>query len=160
MRACPKLQEHRFRITGVAVIDVVEGSRKQSPASDHEQSTDAHFVYSQSTRLRPSRSCTVCSTLARKASTAQKRPLSGSEWPPRKVRHAESAHGFRRISVQTNTIRNPMSARVSVPGIIVPAPPGSPASSPAYLWRTPLRSTAPYWTSMFYALCTCLPNPD
>ena len=50
-------------------------------------------------------------------------------------------------SVNTHTIRNPTSARVSVPAIIVPAPEGSPPSTPAYLWRTPLRSTAAYWNS-------------
>ncbi|KAI0706426.1 protein phosphatase methylesterase [Earliella scabrosa] len=54
--------------------------------------------------------------------------------------------------IKTNTIRNPSSARVSIPGIIVPAPEGSPPSTPAYLWRTPLRSTAPYWTSWFTGL--------
>lgn len=52
--------------------------------------------------------------------------------------------------VNTNTINNPTSARVSVPAIIVPAPEGSPASVPAYVWRTPLRSTAPYWKSKPY----------
>jgi len=49
-------------------------------------------------------------------------------------------------SVTTNAIRNPISARVSVPSIIVPST--SPSSAaPAYEWRTTLRSTAPYWAS-------------
>ncbi|PIL32361.1 hypothetical protein GSI_05607 [Ganoderma sinense ZZ0214-1] len=54
--------------------------------------------------------------------------------------------------VNTHTIHNPISARVSVPAIIVPAPEGSPPNAPAYLWRTPLRSTAPYWNSWFTGL--------
>lgn len=79
--------------------------------------------------------------------TAKSRRSNGSEWS----RHPRPRHGAwltLPTSVKTNTIHNPASARVSVPGIIVPAPEGSPPSTPAYLWRTPLRSTAPYWTSM------------
>ncbi|THG99746.1 hypothetical protein EW026_g2675 [Hermanssonia centrifuga] len=52
--------------------------------------------------------------------------------------------------VKTNAIRNPDSARVSVPAIIVPNP--VPTQQPPYLWRTPLHSTAPYWTSWFTGL--------
>ncbi|RPD54823.1 protein phosphatase methylesterase [Lentinus tigrinus ALCF2SS1-7] len=109
VRACPKLQEHRYRITGVAVIDVVE-----------EFTLEALPLMHSLLNARPE---------------GFDSPEEAIEW-----------------HVHTNTIRNPMSARVSVPGIIVPAPPGSPASSPAYLWRTPLRTTAPYWTSWFTGL--------
>lgn len=65
-------------------------------------------------------------------------------------------------SVTTNAIRNPTSARVSVPSIIAPTTSNSP-SAPAYEWRTTLRSTEPYWTSAYTqnispisALITCL----
>ncbi|KAI0689084.1 protein phosphatase methylesterase [Cerioporus squamosus] len=109
VRACPKLQEHRYRITGVAVIDVVE-----------EFTLEALPLMHSLLNARPE---------------GFDSPEEAIEW-----------------HVKTNTIRNPASARVSVPGIIVPAPPGSPASSPAYLWRTPLRSTASYWTSWFTGL--------
>ncbi|TFK82185.1 protein phosphatase methylesterase [Polyporus arcularius HHB13444] len=109
VRACPKLQEHRYRITGVAVIDVVE-----------EFTLEALPLMHSLLNARPE---------------GFDSPEEAIEW-----------------HVKTNTIRNPASARVSVPGIIVPAPPGSPPSSPAYLWRTPLRSTAPYWTSWFTGL--------
>ncbi|KAH9941336.1 Alpha/Beta hydrolase protein [Amylocystis lapponica] len=51
--------------------------------------------------------------------------------------------------VRTNVIRNPDSARVSIPGTIVPGPADSPW---AYIWRTPLRLTAPYWTNWFTGL--------
>ncbi|KAF4613810.1 hypothetical protein D9613_008059 [Agrocybe pediades] len=50
--------------------------------------------------------------------------------------------------VTTNTILNPNSARVSVPSIIQ----FKEGESPPYQWRTPLRSTAPYWLSWFKGL--------
>ncbi|EIN03975.1 protein phosphatase methylesterase [Punctularia strigosozonata HHB-11173 SS5] len=53
--------------------------------------------------------------------------------------------------VNTNTIRNETSARVSVPSIVHPTQLKVP-SMPAYEWRTPLRSTAPYWESWFRGL--------
>jgi protein phosphatase methylesterase 1 len=53
-------------------------------------------------------------------------------------------------SVKTNTIHNPISARVSIPSIMKPvADPPDPEHT-AVTWRTPLRSTAPYWS--------CKPN--
>ncbi|KAF7327125.1 Protein phosphatase methylesterase 1 [Mycena kentingensis (nom. inval.)] len=55
--------------------------------------------------------------------------------------------------VKTKTIRNTHSARVSVPGIIQPAAlSDTPQVAHAYVWRTPLRSTAPYWMSWFQNL--------
>ncbi|KAI0656429.1 protein phosphatase methylesterase [Cubamyces menziesii] len=109
VRACPVLQQHHYRITGVAVIDVVE-----------EFTLEALPLMHSLLNARPE---------------GFDSPEEAIEW-----------------HVKTNTIRNPASARVSVPGIIVPAPAGSPPSTPAYLWRTPLRSTAPYWTSWFTGL--------
>ncbi|KAL7279443.1 hypothetical protein ACG7TL_007285 [Trametes sanguinea] len=109
VRACPILQQHQYRITGVAVIDVVE-----------EFTLEALPLMHSLLNARPE---------------GFDSPEEAIEW-----------------HVKTNTIRNPASARVSVPGIIVPAPEGSPPSTPAYLWRTPLRSTAPYWTSWFTGL--------
>lgn len=49
-------------------------------------------------------------------------------------------------SVQNHTIKNPLSARISVPSLFVPSDGKDKAH--AYKWRTPLRSTAPYWESM------------
>ncbi|KAL6307473.1 protein phosphatase methylesterase [Sparassis latifolia] len=51
--------------------------------------------------------------------------------------------------VRTNVIRNLESARVSVPGLIVPS---TSPTEPPYVWRTSLRDTAPYWTSWFTGL--------
>ncbi|KAH9933552.1 protein phosphatase methylesterase [Epithele typhae] len=109
VRACPKLQDHRFQVTGVAVVDVVE-----------EFTLDALPLMHSLLNARPEGFDSVEEAI---------------EW-----------------HVQTNTIRNPYSARVSVPSIVVPAPEGSPAYLPAYLWRISLRSTAPYWTSWFTGL--------
>lgn len=55
------------------------------------------------------------------------------------------------FSVKTNTIRNPSSARVSIPSIVRPQSRPTP-NTPAHEWRTPLRSTAPYWASWFTGL--------
>ncbi|KAI0667925.1 protein phosphatase methylesterase [Trametes maxima] len=109
VRACPALQQHNYRITGVAVIDVVE-----------EFTLEALPLMHSLLNARPEGFDSLEEAV---------------EW-----------------HVKTNTIHNPASARVSIPSIVVPAPEGSPPSTPAYLWRTPLRSTAPYWTSWFTGL--------
>ncbi|KAF8712353.1 Protein phosphatase methylesterase, partial [Rhizoctonia solani] len=54
--------------------------------------------------------------------------------------------------VTTNTIRNVASARVSVPSLVVPAQPSDTPAGHAWKWRTPLRSTSPYWRSWFNGL--------
>ncbi|KAI0805936.1 protein phosphatase methylesterase [Irpex lacteus] len=51
--------------------------------------------------------------------------------------------------IKTHAIRNVDSARISVPGIIKK---NETESGPPYIWRTPLRLTAPYWTSWFTGL--------
>ncbi|KAJ6599601.1 hypothetical protein B0H10DRAFT_2231171 [Mycena sp. CBHHK59/15] len=48
--------------------------------------------------------------------------------------------------VKTKTICNANSAHLSIPAIIVPTAMPSPDRA-TYQWRTPLRSTAPYWPS-------------
>lgn len=48
--------------------------------------------------------------------------------------------------ITTNTIRNLESARISVPAMI------SPSKTKGWKWRTPLRSTAPYWANWFTGL--------
>ena len=49
-------------------------------------------------------------------------------------------------SVSTNTINNATSARISIPSIIK----HEEGAILPYQWRTPLRSTAPYWLSALY----------
>jgi len=60
--------------------------------------------------------------------------------------YANRAPSEASCSVNTKTVRNPNSARVSVPGIIKPSESTSPGIPP-FVWRTPLRLTAPYWRS-------------
>jgi len=109
VRASPILQEKQYRITGVAVLDIVE-----------EFTLEALPVMHSLLDARPE---------------GFDSPEEAIEW-----------------HVKTNALRNPDSARVSVPGIIKPAPPDAQPGTPAYIWRTPLRTTAAYWTSWFTGL--------
>lgn len=52
--------------------------------------------------------------------------------------------------ITSHTIRNAFSARISIPAIFVKSEDGE--SDHPWVWRTPLRSTAPYWTSWFKSL--------
>ncbi|KAJ7266703.1 Alpha/Beta hydrolase protein [Mycena rebaudengoi] len=109
VRACPRLLELKYRVSGVAVLDVVEGSAMEALP---------HML-----------------NLLNARPDGFDSPEAAIEW-----------------HVKTKTIRSATSARISVPAIVVPAPPGAPSSAPAYQWRTPLRSTAPYWASWFTGL--------
>ncbi|KAG6850105.1 hypothetical protein H0H93_001026 [Arthromyces matolae] len=106
-RTCPKLLEQKYRITGVAVLDVVEGSAIEA--------------------------------LPFMNNLLNARPDGFNN-----VEEAVQWH------VTTKTIHNSHSARISVPSIIVANP--SPNAVLPYIWRTPLRSTAPYWLSWFKGL--------
>ncbi|KAJ7211012.1 Alpha/Beta hydrolase protein [Mycena rebaudengoi] len=109
VRACPRLLELKYRVSGLAVLDVVEGSAIE---------TLPHML-----------------NLLIAHPDGFDSPEAAIEW-----------------HVKTKTIRSATSARISVPSIVVPAPPGTLPSAPAYQWRTPLRSTAPYWASWFTGL--------
>ncbi|KAJ7484415.1 Alpha/Beta hydrolase protein [Mycena latifolia] len=106
VRGCPLLLEHKYRVSGVAVLDVVEGSAIEALPHMH--------------------------SLLNARPDGFDSPEDAIEW-----------------HFKTKTIRNSHSARVSVPAIVVPAP--TPGPHP-YTWRTPLRSTAPYWPSWFMGL--------
>ncbi|TFK22765.1 protein phosphatase methylesterase [Coprinopsis marcescibilis] len=107
VQACPKLQEVKYRIAGVAVLDVVEGSAIEALPHMHSL-----------LNARPDGFDSLEEAI---------------EW-----------------HVNTNTIRNPTSARISIPSIFRHVPDAK--VLPVYQWRTPLRSTAPYWTSWFTGL--------
>ncbi|EIM90705.1 protein phosphatase methylesterase [Stereum hirsutum FP-91666 SS1] len=110
VRACPRLLERKYRVGGVAVLDVVEGSAIEA--------------------------------LPHMPMILNSRPDSFDS-----VEDAIDWH------VRANQIRNPTSARIHVPSLIIPAP-----SNPAKLrthpftWRTPLGTTGPYWESWFTGL--------
>ncbi|KAF8903735.1 Alpha/Beta hydrolase protein [Gymnopilus junonius] len=105
VRSCPKLIEKKYRIAGVAVLDVVEGSAVE--ALPHMNSL---------LNARPEGFDSMEEAI---------------EW-----------------HVNTNTIQNSSSARLSIPSAIQHVP----EASLPYQWRTPLRSTAPYWLSWFQGL--------
>ncbi|KAF8645856.1 hypothetical protein AX16_007514 [Volvariella volvacea WC 439] len=108
VRACPTLLEHKYRITGVSVLDVVEGSAIEALPHMHNL-----------LNARPDGFDSIEEAI---------------EW-----------------HINTKAIRNVNSARISIPSIIKPTPSDSKLIHP-YTWRTPLRSTAPYWTSWFQGL--------
>ncbi|GLB44809.1 putative demethylates proteins that have been reversibly carboxymethylated [Lyophyllum shimeji] len=105
VRACPILLERKYRITGVAVLDVVEGSAIEALPHMHNL-----------LNARPDGFNNLEDAI---------------EW-----------------HVSTKTIRNARSARISIPSIMV----HDPDAPQPYRWRTPLRSTAPYWLSWFKGL--------
>ncbi|KAF8872590.1 Alpha/Beta hydrolase protein [Infundibulicybe gibba] len=99
---CPGLSlllEQKYRVAGVAVLDVVEGSAIEALPHMHRFNSLEDAI----------------------------------EW-----------------HVTTNTIRNPHSARISIPAIMKQS--DSADDVLPYRWRTPLRSTAPYWSSWFTGL--------
>ena len=48
-------------------------------------------------------------------------------------------------SITASQIRNITSARVSVPSLVIPTPEPRARGARAFVWRTPLRTTGPYW---------------
>ncbi|KII84405.1 hypothetical protein PLICRDRAFT_46311 [Plicaturopsis crispa FD-325 SS-3] len=107
VRACPLLLASGYKIVGVAVLDVVEG--------------------------------TAIEALPHMNSLLNARPDGFAS-----VEDAVEWH------LKTKAIHNPTSARISVPSIIVPSPSSHTRSTGInYIWRTPLRSTAPYWSEWF-----------
>ncbi|KAH7884869.1 Alpha/Beta hydrolase protein [Phlebopus sp. FC_14] len=114
VRACPKIQNLHYTVSGVAVLDVVEG--------------------------------TAIEALPHMHALLNSRPEGFDS-----IEEAIEWH------VNTHTINNPISARISIPSILIPREstlaPRTRANEPyAYRWRTPLRSTAPYWDSWFSSL--------
>ncbi|KAJ3732169.1 Alpha/Beta hydrolase protein [Lentinula guzmanii] len=107
-RACTMLLDEKYKIGGVVVLDVVEGSAIEA--------------------------------LPHMNSLLNARPDGFDS-----VEEAVEWH------VTTKTIRNATSARISIPAIISPSESTSP-NVPPFIWRTPLRSTAPYWQSWFAGL--------
>ncbi|KAF8813476.1 protein phosphatase methylesterase [Phlegmacium glaucopus] len=107
VRSCPRLIEKKYRVAGVVVLDVVEGSAVE--ALPHMNSL---------LNARPDGFDSIEEAI---------------EW-----------------HVSTNTIHNATSARISIPSIFQ----STESSLSPYRWRTPLRSTAPYWLGWFQGLST------
>ncbi|KAG8949765.1 Protein with carboxyl methyl esterase activity [Tulasnella sp. 424] len=107
VRACPVLQAAKYRVSGVIVLDVVEGSALEAMPLMHG--------------LLASRPAGFDSL------------EEAIEW-----------------HLSNRTIRNPTSARVSVPSMFVEST--DYRSEHKYVWRAPLQLTAPYWTGWFTGL--------
>lgn len=105
VQSCATLLEKKYKIGGVAVLDVVEGSAIEALPHMH--------------------------------SLLNARPEGFDS-----MEEAIEWH------VSTKAIRNANSARISIPSIIV----HDDTAVKPYQWRTPLRSTAPYWSSWFTGL--------
>jgi hypothetical protein len=56
------------------------------------------------------------------------------------------------LSITARQIRNITSARVSVPSLVVPTSEPRPRGTHAFTWRTPLRTTGPYWEGVLLCL--------
>ncbi|KAI0305478.1 protein phosphatase methylesterase [Multifurca ochricompacta] len=109
VRVVPLLIEAKYRVSGVAVLDVVEG--------------------------------TALDALPHMPAILNSRP-----------------EGFDSVSdaiewhITAHQIRNITSARVSVPSLVIPTPEPRARGVRAFTWRTPLRTTAPYWEGWFKGL--------
>ncbi|KAI9446926.1 protein phosphatase methylesterase [Russula earlei] len=107
--AVPHLLEARYRVSGVAVLDVVEG--------------------------------TALDALPHMPAILNSRP-----------------EGFDSVSdaiewhITAHQIRNILSARVSVPSLVIPTPEPRVRGARAFTWRTPLHTTGPYWEGWFRGL--------
>ncbi|KAI0256239.1 protein phosphatase methylesterase [Lactifluus subvellereus] len=105
----PLLLETKYRVSGVAVLDVVEG--------------------------------TALDALPHMPAILNSRP-----------------EGFDSVSdaiewhITAHQIRNITSARVSVPSLVIPTPEPRARGVRTISWRTPLRSTGPYWEGWFRGL--------
>ena len=85
-----------------------------------------------------------------KASTPKKKPSNGSKCLEKNSFLLMVCECTPRVSLTTHAINNPASARISVPSILIPqqstlTPLTRANKSYAFRWRTPLKSTAPYW---------------
>lgn len=108
VRACPILQDAKYRVSGVIVLDVVEGSALEAMPLMHG--------------LLASRPAGFDSL------------EEAIEW-----------------HLSNRTIRNPTSARVSVPSMFTESTDDHMVKH-KYIWRAPLHLTAPYWAGWFTGL--------
>lgn len=135
VRSCPVLIEKRYRIAGVAVLDVVEGSHT------HPKQFLLNLIHLSLG--------SAIEALPHMNSLLNARPdgfdsiEEAIEWQWVVIRLSDRFTYYLFFSVSTNTIHNATSARISIPSIFQ----STEGSLLPYKWRTPLRSTAPYWLS-------------
>lgn len=151
--ACNRIQQDVADVTGVAVVDVVEGQchlfrsfpppRRRSRGASHA-GTAIEALPNMSTLIA---SHPKSFDSQEDAIAWQSVPrLSLSLLSPRRVH--PGAHNKLARSVHSRTINNLQSARISVPPLIKPAEPagegGQEAKGP-FTWRVELEKTEPYW---------------
>ncbi len=121
----PRLLEAKYRVSGVAVLDVVEGTALDAlphmPAILNSRPEGFDSV-SDAVEWQYVHSIPYCFT-----------PL---------IMRSIAAH----------QIRNITSARVSVPSLVVPTPEPRARGARAFAWRTPLLTTGPYWEGVLLSL--------
>ena len=130
-KSCPILLQNKYKIAGVSVLDVVEGS-----------AVDALPHMNSILNARPDGFDSVEEAIE-------------WQWVVLFSGQVLLISGFLySCSVTTNTIQNVQSARISIPGIVYLQE----GANPPYQWRTPLRSTAPYWLSGFFTFVIRVPQ--
>lgn len=175
VRACPILQDAKYRVSGVIVLDVVEGTRNFNimflttkkvllihlwlslpVAIATRLRVGSHATHARFTRLstcrvrlaRGSDRVAVSDPFSFFSTTLHFTPDVASF-----VVFASNSFFFLRFacSLSNRTIRNPTSARVSVPSMFTESTDG-PIPEHQYVWRAPLHLTAPFWTGTFLFL--------
>jgi protein phosphatase methylesterase 1 len=121
----PLLLEAKYRVSGVAVLDVVEGT-----------AIDALPHMPAVLNFRPEGFDSVSHAIE-----WQYVPSFSIPYNPIKT-----ANALR--SINAHQIRNITSARVSVPSLVIPTPEPRARGMRAFVWRTPLRTTGPYWEGL------------
>jgi len=121
----PLLLEANYRVSGVTVLDVVEGTALDAlphmPAILNSRPEGFDSV-SDAIEWQYVLSILSCTT-----------PLM-------------------LYSITAHQIRNITSARVSVPSLMVPTPDPRPRGARAFTWRTPLHTTGSYWEGVLLSI--------
>lgn len=136
---CPLLITEGYIISGIAVLDVVEGMFLYHLLSLCCLQCCINFLcYLLSTIERVSGTGSAMEALPHMHSLLNARP-DGFSSPEEAIEW----------HISTQSIRNPTSARISVPSIIQPTTSLTPNTNSEWEWVTTLRSTAPFWTGMW-----------
>jgi protein phosphatase methylesterase 1 len=125
VHAVPRLLEAKYRVSGVAVLDVVEGT-----------ALDALPHMPAILNSRPEGFDSISDAI---------------EWQC--VLPFTFSYALLTLhSITAHQIRNIASARVSVPSLVIPTPEPKARRARAFTWRTPLRTTGSYWEGVLHSL--------
>ncbi|CEQ40053.1 SPOSA6832_01640, partial [Sporobolomyces salmonicolor] len=132
--ACNRIQESVTEVIGVAVVDVVEGTAIDAlPSMSALVATHPTSFDSQEAAIGTfSLPFDLLFTLERSLSSPRPARLAGS--------------------LDSRTLNNPLSARISVPPLLKPGPVSPSTGETSYTWRVDLQQTEPYWRGWFTGL--------